>query len=321
VGKVNDMKLFITGISGRLGLNMALQARERFQISGCYYAHPVALDGFQPLLLDATSFGPLSQVLGQVRPNVIVHTAGLTNVDECEADPITAYRLNVETAQHVARVARALGAQLVHISTDHLFDGTKPWQTEEDSPTPLNVYAKTKWQAEQAVREACPDALVIRTNFFGWGTSVRTSFSDWILHYLENSRDLTMFSDVFFTPILINDLVEFILDLVAHQAKGIFHVAGGERLSKYSFALQIAEQFGYQTDRIRAISVEDFPFQARRPKDMSLSSGKVESCLQVRMPSVAEGLERLRHLRERGWQQTLEQALQGRSFPSEFSTR
>lgn len=303
------MKLFVTGISGRLGLNLALQTRERFQVSGCYYTHPIVLDGIRPLKLDVTSFGALEQALRQIRPDVIVHTAGLTNVEGCEANPMLAYRLHVEATQHVAKIANALGAQLVHISTDHLFDGTSPWKTEADSPVPLNTYAKTKWQAEQVVLQVCPDALIIRTNFFGWGTSVRMSFSDWILRALAQQRELTMFSDVFFTPILINDLVDVMIELIVRGATGIFHVAGSERLTKYDFALRMAEVFGSPKNRIRAISVEDFPFKARRPKDMSLSSRKVESCLQVRMPTPEEGLERLKRLHEEGWPRALEKAI------------
>lgn len=305
------MKLFVTGISGLLGLNIALQTRECFQVSGCYYTHPIILDGIRPLKLDVTSFGASQQALRKIRPDVIVHTAGLTNVEEGEANPVLAHRLNVRAAQHVGRIADTLGAQLVHISTDHLFDGTRPWKTETDVPAPLNTYARTKWQAEQVVLQACSNALIIRTNFFGWGTSVRTSFSDWILQALEQSCELTMFSDVFFTPILINDLVDLALELIAREATGIFHVAGGERLSKYSFALRMAEVFGYPRNHIRAMSVEEFPFKARRPKDMSLSSRKAESCLQVRMPTPEEGLERLKRLHEEGWPRALEKAIRG----------
>jgi len=252
------MKLFVTGISGLLGLNIALQARERFQVSGCYLTHPVALDGIQAVKADITTFDALEEFLKEIHPDVIVHTAGLTNVEACEANPVLAYRLNVEGAERIAKIAAILGAQLVHISSDHLFDGIKPWKTETDSPMPLNTYARTKWQAEQVVLQACPDALIIRTNFFGWGTSVRTSFSDWILRSLAQQRELTMFSDVFFTPILINDLVDVMVELIGRGATGIFHVVGSERLSKYTFALKVAEVFGYPKDGIRAISVREF---------------------------------------------------------------
>ena len=308
-------KVFITGISGLLGLNLALQLRERYQVSGCYYAHPIALDGIRAMRSDLTSFETVNGemvngVMRQIQPDVVIHTVGLTSVEGCEADPDLAHRLNVESAHYVAKVANTLGARLVHISTDHLYDGASPWQREEDTPCPLNTYARTKLQAEEAVLQACPDALVLRTNFYGWGTSVRTSFSDWILKSLEQGRELTMFSDVFFTPILINDLAHLILQLVDRDATGIFNVAGRERLSKYDFALKLAEVFNRPQNKICATTVKEFPFKARRPEDMSLSSKKAEDYLGAGMPATGDGLKRLKDLELVGHRSALEGAVQ-----------
>jgi dTDP-4-dehydrorhamnose reductase len=258
---------------------------------------------------DLTSFEAVNGVMRRIQPDVVIHTVGLTSVEGCEADPGPAHRLNVESAHYVAKVANTLGARLVHISTDHLYDGASPWQSEEDTPCPLNTYAKTKLQAEEAVIQACPEAMVLRTNFYGWGTSVRTSFSDWILKSLEQGRELTMFSDVFFTPILINDLAQMILRLVDGDAKGIFNVAGRERLSKYDFALKLAEVFNRPRDKIRATTVKEFPFKARRPEDMSLSSKKVEDYLGARMPATEDGLKRLKDLELAGHRSVLEGAV------------
>lgn len=302
------MKVFITGISGLLGLNLALQTRRRFQISGCYHAHPAILTGIQTLKLDLTSLSNLEQALLEIAPDVVIHTAGLTNVEECEARPQLAYRLNVEATRNVAKVTKTIEAKLVHISTDHLLDGGTAWKTEEAIPTTLNTYAETKWRAEQAVLEECPDGLIMRTNFFGWGTSVRLSFTDWILRALHKEQELTMFSDVFFTPILINDLVEAMIELITRGATGIFHVAGSERLSKYAFALHVAQIFGFPRQRIREISVDDFPFRAKRPKDMSLSSEKAVRFLGRHLPGIRQGLYRLRELEAQGYRASLERA-------------
>jgi dTDP-4-dehydrorhamnose reductase len=314
------MKLFVSGVSGLLGLNVAMLSRSRFQVSGSYYSHTVASDGLAAVPMDATLPGHLERFLRELQPDAIIHTAGLTNVEECEANPELACRLNVDAAQNVARAAALLGAKLVHLSSDHLFDGELPLRSETDPPKLLNVYAKTKWQAEQVVAQACPDVLIVRTNFFGWGTSIRRSFSDWILQALEQSRDLTMFTDIFFTPILMNDLVELIFQLVNRGASGIFHVAGGERLSKYDFALKLAKHFGCDTNRIFPISVQGFPFKAKRPRDMSLACRKTEDLLGNRMPAVSEGLDRLKALREQGWPEALEQAVSFRP-PSQMPDR
>ena len=304
------MKLFITGISGLLGLNMAQQFKDGYQVSGCYHTHPVALDKVQAIKLDMTSCGEIDEVLGKINPDVIVNTIALTSVDACEAVPELAYRINVETAVQLAKSANTLGAKLVHISTDHLYDGIGTLKSEGDSPTLLNVYAKTKLEADEAVLQARPEALVIRTNFYGWGTSIRSSFSDWILRSLEDGRELTMFSDLYFTPILANDLADVMLGLVDRGACGIFHVAGDERLSKYDFAIRVARAFGYPEDKIRAISVDHLKLQAQRPKDMSLSSEKAQRCRGIPMPTLEDGLARLKALETRGHREALENAVQ-----------
>jgi len=310
------VKLFITGISGLLGLNFALQVRDHFTVSGAFHSHPVSPDGCETMPLDVTSLQAVEDVLGSIRPDVVVHTAALTDVERCEANSALAHQLNEEAARHVARSATAVGAQLVHISTDHLFDGSRPWATETDPPTPINAYATTKRLAERAVLEECPDALIIRTNFFGWGTSIRPSFSDWILKSLEQHLPLTMFNDVFFTPILINELVDLIIDLILRRTKGTFHVAGAERLTKYDFALKLAAAFGHTTEGIAPVSIDDFAFSAVRPKDMSISSKKVESYLGVAMPPVAVCLEGLKLLRQNGWPQLLACAIAGPAITS-----
>lgn len=302
------MELFITGISGLLGLNIAHLARDRFQVSGCFSRSPVSIEGVETLKLDITDFTSTQVALRARKPDVIIHTAAQTNVDNCQTDPEKAEVINVEASRNLAAVANNLGAKFVHISTDQLFDGESPWKTEEDLPAPINVYGKTKWRAEQQVANVCPDALILRTNFFGWGTSKRASFSDWILHGLKQHQELTMFTDVFFTPILINHVAKVIFNLVERGASGLFHVGGAERLSKFDFASRLSEVFGYTIEHVQPVSVTSVPLKAQRPLDMSFSSAKAESYLQVRMPTVAEGLKLLKSLQEDGWPETLERA-------------
>lgn len=301
--------LFITGISGLLGLNAALQCRSRFHVAGCYHSHPVGIEGVEAFRLDVADAAAVASALRQRRPDVVLHTAGLANVDACETRPALAARLNVEAAQHVARAARAAGARLIHISTDHLFSGEESMVSETEAPQPLNEYARTKLEAERVVAGHCPDALIVRTNFFGWGTPARQSFSDWILQSLAGGETLNMFTDVFYTPILINDLVEAALALLDKGATGIFNVAGSERLSKYEFGVQAARLYAYSDDRIRPARAENFPFKARRPLDMSLSVAKAEAALGRPLPSVAESLRGLRRLQSQGWPEQLAMSL------------
>ena len=120
-----------------------------------------------------------------------------------------------------------------------------------------------------------------------------------------------MFTDVFFTPVLVNDLIDLALDLAAVRAIGVFHIAGAERLSKHEFALRLAGRFGLSSAGVTASSVEGFAFKARRPNDMSLSCRKVEQCLGRSMPTLDEGLDRLLTLEHQGWPERMNRAVGG----------
>jgi dTDP-4-dehydrorhamnose reductase len=303
-------RLLITGVSGLLGLNAALQWRETFEVTGCYLSHPVVLPGINTVHLDLEDEAMLLELVRSFRPNFIFHTAGLTNVDRCELDPLLAYRLNVQVTDNVAKAARETGARLLHISTDHLFSGDRAFCDETTEPNPINTYARTKLEAEQVVQRCCPDALIFRTNFIGWGSSVRTSFTDWILTSLDRGTALNMFTDVFITPILINDLLDCIVELLQIDVNGLVNIAGSERVSKYDVGVRTARYLGYSTERIRPISVDVFPFAAARPRDMSLSTDRASTLLARRMPSLDVSLKRLRQLREESWPAAIERAIQ-----------
>lgn len=307
------MKIFITGISGLLGLNWALELSAKHEVYGCWRTHPVKIPGVETAGVDLTDFRAARETVEAVGPEVIVHTAALADVDACEESPLRAQAGNVRASENVARVAAACKARLVHISTDQLFDGTAPMRTETDPVTPANEYARTKRAAEVAVAARCPRALIVRTNFFGWGTPLRPSFSDWILRGLRQGKELTMFFDSYFTPLLANDLILLVHGLLECGAEGVYHVVGRDRLTKYAFALLLAEAFGYDAGLIRAIPTATKGLRAPRPRDLSLSCGKTAARLDCALPGVREGLERLRTLEERGWPERLAAASVGRA--------
>lgn len=284
-----------------LGVNFAWQAAKCHSIAGSFFNNPVRDLRFESVALDITCKQSVQEVCKRISPDVVIHTAAMTNVELCEDNPVLAGGLNHVATRNVAESARDIKAKLVHISTDHLFDGQNPWSNETDIPTPLNVYAKTKAIAEEEVLQTCTDGLIIRTNFFGWGTQRRSSFSDWILNNLSTNSELTMFQDSYFTPILINDLVDIILKLVCSDARGIFNVVGRERVSKYEFAIKLAQYFGYPITSIKPIEMDKHAFKATRPKDMSLSSQKISAYLGKSMPNVDESLSSLLDLKKMGW--------------------
>ncbi len=244
--------------------------------------------------IDLESENNLVRHLQALKPDIVIHTAGLTSVERCEAEPDLAYQVNVTLTSNVARACSHLGIKLVHISTDHLFSGLDALVDEAHPIAPVNIYGKTKAEAESRVLDNNPSALIVRTNFYGWGTSYRRSLSDTVIDALRTKKMLTLFKDVSYSPILIETLAETTHALLDLEASGIFNVVGNERLSKYDFGHKLAKQFGLDP---RGIVVGRFAEQVmlvRRPLDMSLSNQKACAVLGRRIGSLSDQLEQLR---------------------------
>ena len=303
------MRIYITGLSGLLGANFAFQQREFHEVSGSYLGHPFSYPGVVASKLDVTSAQDVMAAFGKARPDLVIHTAGLTNVDECELNEPLANNINAAGSFNVAAAAREAGARLVHVSTDHLWSDERPFVREEEPPRPLNAYARSKLLAEQRVGETCPDALILRTNFFGWGTTLKSSLAEWVLAKLRRREPLRMFHDVFITPILINDLVDLTMELAAAGATGVYNACGRDRVSKYEFGRIVASAFGHDSADITAVPVGEGSLVAPRPNDMSLSCEKVERFAGRRMPSAAEGVSRMAELEKERWPQLLAAAV------------
>ena len=296
-------RVLITGGSGLLALNWALSMRDLWDITLVTHNHSVQVCGVKTCAFNLDSPKELGSQFRQLKPNLVVHTAGLTSVDECERSPDLARHANAQIARNVALAAVACSASLIHISTDHLFPDAGSLYSEANATAPLNQYARTKALAETWVQEAAPTALVIRTNFFGWGHQNRQSFSDWIIQGLRAGTPLSLFDDVFFTPILADSLVLHAHALLDAGGSGIFHVVGDERLSKYEFALKLATRFNLPAELISRQKLRDVHLIAPRPHDMSLDNSKARALLGQRLGSVDDFLHSLQ-----------DQELAGRKF-------
>lgn len=287
-------RVLLTGGTGLLALNWACAMREQWDVVLGTHQHRVELRGAASVALDLASPSRLQFQLDALQPDLIVHTAGLTDVDRCEDDPALAHEANAEIARNTAMVAATKRIRLVYISTDHLFTGDRSFYREEDRPQPLNEYGRTKLLAEEWVMAACPHAIAVRTNFFGWGYATRQSFSDWLIYNLRKGRPLSLFDDVFFSPILADALAIAAHELVARGASGVFNLVGDERISKHEFGMKLADAFGLSAMLIRRGQVANANLRAPRPRDMSLDNAKARAALGRDLGMVDEFLAMLR---------------------------
>jgi dTDP-4-dehydrorhamnose reductase len=177
----------------------------------------------------------------------------------------------------LAKIARNLNIKFLHISTDHLFAGNNEIYRENDIPTPLNQYAKSKVEAEEKVFSVYKKSLIIRTNFFCWGPTYRKTFSEHIVNGLRNNQSLNLFNDVFFTPIEISEMIESILYLLNNNISGIFNISSNFKISKYEFGILIAKHFDLDHNLIILDTINERKNLVTRPKNMSLSNQKIKS--------------------------------------------
>jgi dTDP-4-dehydrorhamnose reductase len=297
-------RIVITGGSGLAGANIAKTLVSKFDVYAFYNTNKVEMKGVDFRQVDLSREDELL-IINELRPSVIIHCAAFANLDGCEQDPDRAYRDNVVASVNIAQTALKVGAYLIHISTDSVFDGERGGYKETDTANPINVYGRTKLQAEKEVLGICPDFAVVRTNFYGWNKRDKLSMAEWMLDKLENRQKLTGFKDVYFSPLLVNDLAETLEELYERRYAGIIHIAGGETCSKLEFAHLMAKVFGLEENLIEPISVEDLNFPARRGKNISLNVSKAQGLLGTPLGGAEEGLKKMKYLRESGYVEEL----------------
>ena len=308
--------LVVTGASGLLGASVLRSAVELgWETVGLCHQHVIRDPAMHVASGDLTDDSATRKLFFDLRPDAIVHSAAATNVDWCEDNPKQAEAINVQASAVLAEIASTLNARLVYVSTDSVFDGKRGDYVETDEPAPLNAYAKSKLAGERETLRRNPSAIIVRLNIYGWNAQDKESLAEWILRQLEEGRQVPGFTDVFFTPILVNDLVPVLFAMMQHELAGLYHVAGSERISKFEFARNVADAFGFDPSRVTPCQLKDMNLRAERPLDVSLNTAKIRNALGRSMPNVDSGLCRFRELRDRHYPQQLKNSLGGGRRP------
>ena len=235
------------------------------------------LKNYSKIELNLDSEKDLIEKIGSLNLDIIINCMGYTNVENCEINFKDAIKINSFYASRIAKISKKLKLKLVHISTDHLFDGKTKNNNENSEPNPLNNYAKSKFEGEKQVSKFNKDALIIRTNFFGWGPTYKKSFSDFIISSLENNLSISLFSDVNYNPILVSELANAVNKLIDKKCKGIYNVVSPQPISKLNFGKLLAKEFNLNEKLITSSFLADRKELVDRPFEMTLSSKKLNA--------------------------------------------
>lgn len=300
-------RILVTGASGLLGLNTAVEAAKVHVVIGQVNHHLLRTEAFTTVQTDLLAPGALERLLDQTQPEWVIHCAALANIDACESDPLQAHQLNSEVPRQLADLVARGGARLLHVSTDAVFDGQRGDYTEADAPNPLGVYAKTKLEGERAVFSADPNAIVARVNLFGWSLSGKRSLAEFFFSKLSASEPCMGFTDVFFCPMLANDLGQVFLKMLDTDLRGLYHAVGSECISKYEFGLRVARQFDLDQGLIAPKSVQEGGLKATRSTNLTLRTEKLAQALGEPLPGLSTGLDRFYTLYQQGYPHWLSQ--------------
>ncbi len=246
-------------------------------------------------MLDVTDKEATAKLIGKIKPDYVIDTHALTNLDYCEMHKEEAWEVNVVGAQNMAKACKKLGSKYVFLSTDSVFDGKKKSYVEEDSTNPLNYYGKTKLAAEQAIEATWEDCIIARTSvIYGKGGMNKVNFASWLIEKLSKGERANIVVDQYNNPTLVDNLADLLLRLIEKDATGLFHATGKNCISRYDFSLQIADTFGLNKKLINSITTSELNQIAKRPLRVDMCVTKAEQSSGLKMLTTNQGLRELR---------------------------
>lgn len=282
-------RIYITGVCGLLGNGIVKELSGGYDIYGADLV-PLEQEGCSAEYFDLTDYEKLRDSIFAARPDVLIHTAAAVNVDRCEEERDYAYKLNVELTEVLVNICREQHIKLIYISTDAVYDGEKDGlYTEEDEVHPINYYGETKLKGELAVRKL-KDSLILRTNIYGKNIQKKKSFGEWIVSSLTENQKINMFTDILFSPILVNELAKVIDCCIKKNLCGLYIACGTGSVSKYDFGIMTKEIFQISSGKIEKSLSESANFKARRSKNMGMSNSRLCAELGIKISTPAESI-------------------------------
>ena len=279
------MKVLVTGASGLLGKKVIKELLDRNHTIVALYNRnqiPFNHDKLIKIQLDLSNKVYLEDLILKKKPDMIIHLAAYTNVDECEINKDKAWSINVEATRSIVRAARVVKAHIIYVSTDYVFDGEKGLYKETDPPNPINYYGLTKLIGEEIIRSSDLLYTIIRPSaIYGIGGS-KKSFAEFVVEKLSRREKIYALIDQYVSPTLNTLLAKAIAEVVEMKPMGTFHIAG-ERMNRYEFAVKLAKALDLPVDLIEKASIEDMKkWIAKRPRDSSLDTGRARNILKTR---------------------------------------
>ncbi|MCJ7508717.1 MAG: dTDP-4-dehydrorhamnose reductase [candidate division Zixibacteria bacterium] len=285
-------KVLITGANGLLGQKIVGILSPAYKILACDL-------GPEFFLSSKTSYNPLDirekdklmVLVKSFKSNWIINCASYTNVDGCEKNQTLAWSVNVDGVKNIVEVCQKLKINLIHFSTDYVFDGKNGPYGEEDKTAPIDFYGKTKLESERIIEHSHINFTIIRTNvLYGCGEKVKSNFFLWVLENLRKNKKIKVVEDQYNNPTLAFNLAQIVKEIVDKDIFGLYHIGGRDWLSRFEFAQKIALSFGFDRDKIEPIQTSNLKQIAPRPLKGGLKIDKAKKVFKTEIWGIEKSL-------------------------------
>ncbi len=290
-------KVLIIGGSGLLGSALVNMFEDAYVT---YNSTKINIEN--SFKLDISDIDSLKFLLEKIEPETIIVTAALTDVDKCEIHPELAYKINRDPFPTIISYLRGRSGRLIQVSTDYVFSGEKGNYREEDERNPLNVYGRSKMEAEDLIIASDINYTIIRTSgIFGANRSTgKTNFFTWIYNNLREKREINLVTDQYYSPALNMILARAIEEIYDREINGIIHFSSLDFVSRFDFGNIIAEIFDLDRKSIKPVKMEDMKWNAKRPNNSSLNNDRALRTLYTKPVAVSQEINMIKELIESG---------------------
>jgi len=298
-------KLFIIGVGGLTGSKLVEIAKKDFEIFGSYNYRDPKSSIQKNIKLNISNSTKIKEILEEIKPDVVINTAGINNVDYCEKNPDLALKINIQAVKEICQITKKLGIKFVQLSSDSVFDGTKQLPYEEiDETESINYYGKTKIESEKIVLEN-PNNVVVRASvLYGYlphnlakiesSSKKSINFGQWLINKLSKNEKVKIITDEYSSPIIADDFARSILHIIKYEGNGIFHSAPKLQITRYDFSIKIAKALGLSVELIVPVSNKELGRDVNTGSNKCLSSEKLSDNLNYKFLTLDESLDLLK---------------------------
>ncbi|MHB8545726.1 MAG: dTDP-4-dehydrorhamnose reductase [Nitrosotalea sp.] len=283
------MKFLVTGSTGLIGTQIVKDLSDSSHeiYSGYHDSKPI--HGI-PIHIDLLNLEKISEIMGDIKPDIIIHLAAIRDVDFCEREKEMSTRINSIATKVLAEEAAKNKSFFVYVSTDYVFDGKNGMKKESDSPNPISHYGVSKLEGENFIKKLNLDWSIVRTSTpFGFH-STQKSFPLWVIENLSQNKNIKVVTDQYTSPTYVPNFSKMLIELVEKKFKGIIHLAGATRISRYDLAELVAEKLGFDKKLLMSEKMDNINWKAQRPQDSSLDVSYASSILNTKPQKIEESI-------------------------------